>query len=108
MGELNREINDIRLENEELNGLKELYLTIGGQLKQKENELETLKSENMILTERSSDFDDLKVKHMETTQELDEVTAKFEGLEDEFAVIYKAKKKLKSEKKKKKKKKKKK
>merc|ERR1712154_335288 len=95
--ELNREINDIRLENEELNGSKELYLTIGGQLKQKENELETLKSENMILTERSSDFDDLKVKHMETTQELDEVTAKFEGLEDEFAVIYKAKKKLKSE-----------
>merc|ERR1712157_217341 len=55
---------------------------------------EGVKAENMVLHKKSEELDALKIEHVGLTQKLDEVQGEMNGLQDEFRIIYKGKKKI--------------
>merc|ERR1712228_991619 len=96
--DLETNIDTLTLQNEILEAVKDEHAMISEQLKETEHELELQKSKNTILMQKSQEFDELKVRHNAVNKELDDTKIKIEGLEKEFAVLYKENKELKQEK----------
>merc|ERR1712228_1159892 len=96
--DLETNIDTLTLQNEILEAVKDEHAMISEQLKETEHELELQKSKNTMLMQKSQEMDELKVRHNAVNKELDDTTIKIEGLEKEFAILYKENKELKQEK----------
>lgn len=96
--DLETNIDTLTLQNEILQAVKEEHAMISEQLKETERKLEASKAENAKLQKQCDELDALRIKYNEMNKEWNDTTIKMEGLETEFASLYKTNKSIKQEK----------
>eukprot|EP00483_Globobulimina_turgida_P010105 UN10124 len=87
-------VRTLEAENKEFVETINKYKQESGELRE---ELSSLKAENTKLIKGKQEFEILKKDHMLITQTLSEVQAEIDGLQDEFRIIYKGKKRMEAE-----------